>query len=340
MSKRLPYTLRQTTRHGKVVWYFRIKDGPRTRLPGEYGSDEFMAAYRAAFAGEPAKELGRPDPRTLAWLLDQWKRSSDWAQSAASTRRQRENVLTRIINENPKAAFAAITAEHIRAGRERRQDTPAAANNFVKTLRALYRWAEDAGHVTHNPAADVKMIPNRTEGFRPWTMDDLTRFRGVWPLGTRERVAVEVLVNTGLRRGDATRLGRQHTKDGVATIRAEKTGVELYVPILPKLQEALAHGPTGDLTFVCGVNGQPMSKETFGNWFRKACNKAKVRGSAHGVRKLAAAVMAEEGATEEELKALFGWQTNDQSSVYTKSASRKRLAKQAAAKLATGTKTE
>ena len=339
MTRKLPYLHREKSRHGTIVWYTRVGHGPRQRMPGAYGSAEFMEAYRAALSGGPVPTKDRTDPRTLQWLLEQWMRSSDWGQSANSTRKQRENVLRRIIEENPKASFQAITADHIRAGRERRQATPAAANNFVKTMRALFSWAEEAGHVEVNPAMDVKMMSNKTEGFHPWSMEDLSAFRARWPLGTRERLAVEVLANTGLRRGDAVRLGRQHIRDGVAAIRAEKTGVELFIPILPALEEAISHGPTGDLTFISAANKRPVSKETFGNWFRKACTDAKVEGSAHGVRKLAATVMAEEGATEEQLKALFGWQTNDQSTVYTRSANRRRLAIEGATKLARGTKT-
>lgn len=278
-------------------------------------------------------DAGR-DPRTLAWLIDQWRLSSDWGSAATSTRRQRENVLKRVIADNPRVRFRDIKAEHIIAGRERRQATPEAANNFIKTMRALCKWAVSAKLLEENPAGSVPFIHVKTDGFRPWTSDDLERFRERWPLGTRARVALEVLVNTGLRRGDAVRLGRQHVRDGVATIRAEKTGVELHIPILPVLQEALKAGPTGDLSFICSVNGRPMTKESFGNWFRKVCAEAKVKGSAHGIRKLAATIIADRGGSEHELQALFGWQTNKQSAVYTAEANKKRLAIQAASKLA------
>lgn len=343
MSPRLPYLYREKTRHGAFVWYFRPdRRGPRTRMPGEYGSPEFVAAYKAGLAGEAIVAPGdmRPGSHTLEWLVKQWMLSSEWARTAPSTRKQRENFMQKVIADNPKLPFKAITAEHIRAGRERRKATPGAANNFVKTMRALFRWAEEAGHVEKSPAAEIKKVAVKTDGFTPWTMEDLARYRARWPLGTRQRVALEILANTGLRRGDAVKLGRQHVKDGVATIRAEKTNVDIYIPILPALQEALDHGPTSDLAFLCGANGLPMHKESFGMFFRKACNAAGVEGSAHGVRKLAATVMAEEGATEEQLKAVFGWSTNEQSTIYTRSANRKKIAVEAAKKLASGTKTE
>ncbi len=94
----------------------------------------------------------------------------------------------------------------------------------------------------------------------------------------------------GLRRGDAVRLGRAHTRDGIATIKTEKSGftVTVTLPISPALAATLAAGPCGDLTFITGESGRPLTKESFGNEFRKACRAAGVPGSAHGVRNIAA----------------------------------------------------
>ena len=61
-----------------------------------------------------------------------------------------------------------------------------------------------------------------------------------------------------LRRGDAVRIGRQHVRDGVATISTEKTGMTVTIPILPALQEILQAGPSSDLAFICGERGQPL----------------------------------------------------------------------------------
>jgi integrase len=49
--------------------------------------------------------------------------------------------------------------------------------------------------------------------------DDIERFETRWPLGSRERIAFDVLLYTGLRRGDAVKLGRQHVRDGVFRIK-------------------------------------------------------------------------------------------------------------------------
>ncbi len=334
---RLPHLQHDTTRHGRRVWYFRIGKGKRQRMPGDYGSPEFLAAYRAALAGEPVKAAGRADPRSLRWLFEEWKRSSDWAATKQATRSQRENVMTRVIKASENPPFRAISTESIRDLREAMQDRPAAANNMIKTFRAMFRWAEESGHVDDNPAAKVRFIASKSDGFRPWSRDDLARFRDRWPLGTRERLAIELLISTGLRRGDACRLGRPHLKAGVFMIRTEKTGTPVYRPLLPDFSQAIDAGPVGELSYIAGADGRPMTKESFGNWFRKACNAAKVEGSAHGVRKLAATIMAEKGATEAELKAAFGWTTSDQPTLYTRSADRRRLALEGVRKLMTGT---
>jgi integrase len=144
------------------------------------------------------------------------------------------------------------------------------------------------------------------------------------------------LLYTGLRRGDAVRLGRPHVRDGVATIKTEKSGftLEVTLPILSVLQATLDAGPCGDLTFIAGANGRPLTKESFGNEFKSACKEAGVPGSAHGVRKIAATRAANAGATVAELEAIFGWVGGTMASFYTRSADRRRLAAQAINKLA------
>jgi len=135
-----------------------------------------------------------------------------------------------------------------------------------------------------------------------------------------------VLLYTGLRRGDAVQIGRQHLRDGVAYLKTEKSGyrVEVALPILPVLQKTLDAGQTGGIAFICGANGQPLTKETFGNYFREAANASGVSKSAHGVRKISATRAANAGAKVAQLKALFGWTDDEMPSLYTQTG---RLAK-------------
>lgn len=338
-KRQLPYLNRQPGRHdnGKVYWYVRLRHGPRIPIEGEYGSPEFLAAYYAAIGGKggkPAAPPTRASKGTLRWLIDNWKRSSDWNGNEPATKKQRDGFLQQMIAKAGDCAVEDIKREHVVAGREARQATPHAANNYLKTARALFRWAKDAQLIDTDPAYDVPFIPTKTKGFPPWTMDEVHAYRRRWPLGTTQRLALEIYINTGFRRGDAALVGWQHVRDGLIHIKAGKNKVDLYIPILPALDEALKAGPTGDMAFLVTRYGRPFVKESLGNEFKDWCRASGVMGkSAHGLRKLAATVVADNGGSEQELQALFGWTTNAMSLVYTREANRKRQALQAAFKL-------
>ena len=92
----------------------------------------------------------------------------------------------------------------------------------------------------------------------------------------------------------------------------------------------IAASKTGDLMFLATERGTPFVKESFGNWFRKACREAGCPGSAHGLRKADATRAAENGATVNQLMALFGWKTEKMALLYTSTTDRRRLALQAA----------
>jgi integrase len=107
---------------------------------------------------------------------------------------------------------------------DKRRDRPAAARHFLEAARGMFRWALDAELVGADPTMGVRAPRKTGDGFEPWTEDDCARYEARWPLGTRERVAYAVLLETGLRRGDAVNFGRQHVRGDVATVRTEKTG--------------------------------------------------------------------------------------------------------------------
>src|SRR5580700_5323113 len=129
--------------------------------------------------------------------------------------------------------------------------------------------------VKSDPTLGVENPPRpKGAGFIPWTEEHVAACEKRWPVGTRQRVWLDVLLYTGLRRGDAVTLGRQHVRDGVASLKTEKTDTEVTLPILPVLAATLAAGPCGDLHFIINANDKPLKKGSFGNAFRLACRAA------------------------------------------------------------------
>ena len=327
----LPYLHRERTRHGKTVWYVHRKGSARIRIRADYGTPEFMAAYRAALEGV---SVGHPRASaakgSLAWLIARYRESAAWTQLSVATRRQRELIFDQVMAKAGNVPFRAIGKRAVQSGMDDRRSTPFAANNYLKAVRGLFGWAAAAEYIVANPAADVQFIFAKTQGHEPWTADDVARYEARWPEGTRERVWLHVLLYTGLRLGDACIVGRQHISDGVISLKTEKTGVQIDLPILPPLAATLAAGPLGDLAFISNHYGRPFVKEAFGNAFRRACIEAGVKGkSAHGLRKTLASMGAELGLTEEQLKSWFGWTTGRMSAIYTRAARRKQMANEA-----------
>jgi integrase len=144
-------------------------------------------------------------------------------------------------------------------------------------MRRFFKWAVDpeGGNLLKaNPMLGIKLRKGKnSDGFHTWTDKEITRFEKRRAIGTGQRLALDLLLYTGLARGDVVRLGKQHVSNGVITFRMEKNrgdGV-VYPPMLPVLAKTIAASKTGDLTFLVTERGMPFVKESFGNWFRDAC---------------------------------------------------------------------
>lgn len=333
---RKPFLHKEISRHGKTTWYVRVGRGARIRIRAEFGTPEFEQAYAAAVAGEqiPPADLRKPGAGTIAWAVNMYRKSTDWTSLSAATRKQREGILKKIVDTAGANKLSEVTRATIVAGRDRRAETPAAARHFIMTMRHLFKWAIDNSFVSTDPTAGVVAKAPKTDGHPVWTEEDIEAFERRWPVGTRQRVAFDILLHTGLRRGDAVKLGRQHVKNGIIRMRTEKTGERVTIVIPDQLAATLAAGPCGDLTFIAGEKGAPRVKEAFGEWFRVACHEAGVRKSAHGLRKAAATYAANNGASEAELEAMFGWRGGRMAAHYTRSADRERLSIGAAERIA------
>lgn len=330
---RKPYIQKEVTRHGKTVWYFRRGKGKRIRLSGTFGSAEFNRSYDAALSGAEIAPQPKVSQRSLRWLVDRYFESGRFVLLSKETQAMRRRVLDAVCKTGGNLDFTLLTTKDIRAGKVRREATPYAAVNYVKIMRVLFEFAVDSGWIDQNPAIGVDSTPPPTAGHHTWSVEEIAQYQAKYPLGTQERLAMDVLLYTGMRRGDAVLLGKQHIKDGYISFRASKTRNEITIPLLQPLAESIQATQTGDLALLVTSQGKPWTKEAFGNWFAKACEAADLKGRAHGLRKAGATLAAEGGASAFALSAMYGWSNTRMAEVYTKKADRKLLAEQAATAL-------
>jgi integrase len=65
-----------------------------------------------------------------------------------------------------------------------------------------------------DPTIGINPVERHSDGFHTWTEDEIATFRRVFPIGTRQRLAFELMLNTAQRRADVVRMGWQHIESG------------------------------------------------------------------------------------------------------------------------------
>lgn len=210
-----------------------------------------------------------------------------------------------------------------------RAETPGAADKLIKYLRALFNWAIGADLATFNPVAGVTKI-HKSAGFHTWSEAELAHFRDAYPVGSMARLAMELMLNLGVRRSDLVKLGWKNLigeRIEFSPLKGAAHHVQrLSLPVTDELREALDAMRHDEPTFLVTEYSKAFSSNGFGNKMRQWCNNAGLpECSSHGLRKSSATILAEAGATEHQLMAIFGWSDSKMAQHYTKAAQSKLL---------------
>lgn len=344
-SRNYKHLYRGRTRHGQTRIMFRRGAEPQVRLHETPGTEAFDAEYKRIFARDvvaPAKNRSGFAPDTLDWLVQRYYRSADFHRLKESTRYVRRGILDRICQIAGFREYATMPPKAIAALRDANPDRPDSGNGKVKALRQLFAWAclPETGYMAHNPARDVRLLKSRNPaGFREWTEADVEAYEARHPLGTKARLALDLLLYTGVRRSDVVRLGPGMEDNGflvfAETKGAEHTVKSHRMPILAPLRASLDATATGHMVYLVTPAGAAHSAKAFGGWFKRRCAEAGINPelAAHGLRKLGATRLADNGATTHELMAVYGWTKTAQAEIYTRQANRKLLEARAMGKL-------
>lgn len=324
--RRLKYIKVVTKASGRRYVYYSQPGKQRVALPNLHENDPaFLAAYVAAQSGAEPVQRGAAKAGTIGALIISYKRSQDYKALKGSTQQVRGRILDKIATKGGKALVAGLKTKHIKA--DISALAPHAANNRLKVWRTLLDQAIEDELIERNPARDVKKVAASTVGHHCWTDDEIAIYRAHHANGTKARLAFELLLWTGARRGDAVRLGRQHISNGSLTYVSQKTSVEVCIPVLPEMQVEIGLMPRTQMLFLETSRGQPHSNKAFGAWFGEQCRAARLpsRCTAHGLRKARARIMAEAGKTAHQIAAWGGWKTLSEVAHYTEAVDRKRL---------------
>ncbi len=214
-----------------------------------------------------------------------------------------------------------------------------AARKLRKELIRFFDFAVKVGMRGDNPAAITQEIKvpagERSTGYHTWTEDEITAFRKKHPMGSRERLALEMLLWSGQRSGDVRLFGRQNIKDGRIWVKAGKTGKQGSMPVAPQLARAIVAVPSaGSMFFLVTHKGLPFTAKGFGNFFKDACTAAGLpHCTAHGLRKAIMRRMADLNVSNQGMKAISFHSRDNEVALYTRDANQRALADDAIAAL-------
>ena len=324
-----------TDKSGRTRYRFRKKGLPQYLFRCEPGSQGFMEEYARAQQALPVERQRFPEG-TFDALIESYYRSKQWARMKPSSQRMRQNALERFRKKHGQKRVAHLEARYIDRWMSEIIETPHAANDLRKMLNILMKHAILLGWRRDNPVAATEAIRVDGEGYHCWTEDEIKQFEKKWEIGTRERLAMALLLYTGLRRGDMVHVGRQHRKGDKLVLRHDKNKSDTVIKILAPLAAALdAMTDEKHLTYLVTRTGKSFTPAGFGNWFRDRCNDAGLpHCTAHGLRKAMARRLAETGATTMQGRAVTGHRSDAMFIHYAAKASRESMADEALDRMA------
>jgi integrase len=342
---RLQFVQGFVDRHGQPRFYFRRRGSARVALPGLPGSAEFMAAYQVALTAMPLPVGAdkRSKPGSISLALAGYFDSLPFRDLSNGTRVSRRCILERFRDQHGHLPLASLPPEFLHAlldSMSRHQ-----ARNFLKAVRGFIKWCLDRKLIGRDPTLGIKVRLPKSDGYHTWTEDEIAAFEARHTVGSKARLAFALGLYTAQRRSDVVRIGRQHIRDGVLTVRQQKTGAVLAIPVHPDLAAIIAATSTsiGHLSLLTTKRGKSYDANVFSQEFRKWCSHAGLpeHCTFHGLRKAACTRLADAGCTVHEIAAISGHKSLAEVERYTRKADQQRLARMALERITnTGVKPE
>jgi|AmaraimetFIIA100_FD_contig_81_1090610_length_2054_multi_4_in_0_out_0_3 integrase len=339
---------------GRHRYRIRMRGHPKTELPvnGDVNSHEFQAAYhatlRAMLRGEKPGEAtaalpANGKPGTVANAITEFVNSTTFKTDAETTQALRKPKLMSVLRTIGNHQLAQMDDGWVRRWLEQ-ASTPSARRTRLLALRSFTTWAVDQKMIATDPTAGIKVKVKEGDGHPTWEPEQVEQYRAHHALGTRARLALELLLTVTARRSDALALGKQHLKNGGKWLsfvqrknrRRKPSNVEMPIPSELAAAIEACPAPADSMTFLVNARGLPYSEKNFNDHFRAWCNEAELPDTCvpHGVRKAGCKLLADSGCTTREIMSISGHRTSKEVDRYTQAYSRKQAAIRALAKIA------
>ncbi|WP_170125849.1 tyrosine-type recombinase/integrase [Pelagimonas varians] len=297
-------------------------------------SAAFLAAYVDASGKAPTPKPKAFGLGSLGAGVTAYLGSSSFHGMASSTKERWRTRCDDIRLRYGIANLESLTARHIKKDLSTFEGH--SRNNRLKVWRSLCSFWDEQGMIEINVARQVSLSKTAaTDGHTPWTRNDFAAFRAFWAIGTKERLAFELMYRTCAAIGDTCNLTRGNVKDGWLSYTRQKSNSVAACPFYADgpdwfegttdLQACL-NAEDNHITFLTTQTGKSRSPKSAASWFSKAANAAGLEKgkTAHGIRKGRAAMFKENGASADQRMAILGHETIGEATRYSKSADLRR----------------
>jgi integrase len=344
------YVTRFTDRHGCDRLRYRRAGYVGGYFHAKLGTEEFRAEY-AAFEASRVEEGPRQSkwqPDTVGDVVTRYMSVLARLGPSETTQAKVRRIIDGFREDHGQRFIADFRFEHIdkiiekkRAkvvGEKRTTGGIEAARKLRKELMRLFDYAIKLRIRADNPVRQSEKIrvqpSEKSPGYYAWAEADIEKYRATHALGTNARLAMELMLWTGQRRGDAIRLGPNDILEGRVGLIISKTGKGLKLSLAPQLQSAInaVSAIPGAKSFLINSHGKPYTNPGFGNKMREWCDEAGLpKCTAHGLRKAMMRRLAELNMPNRTMKSVSGHSGDDEVSTYTESANQMQLADEAIA---------
>jgi len=279
-----------------------------------------------------ARQRTERAPDSTAQLIEAYQRSPEWRALAGSTRTT-YTLYLRPLFELGHLAVSAWTRRDIMTLRDAIAASRGngAATVFVKAASALFAWAVDREWIEYTPVTRIK--PLEGGHLRAWTREQAEAAEAALP----SHLARVVVLGryTGQRRGDLCAMGWSAYDGARIRLVQQKTRAPLVLPVHPVLKGHLDQWPRVAATILTDARGRPWKPVDLSHALPAALGRIGLPDdlNVHGLRKLAAAELADAGCSIHEIGAITGHRSLSMVQLYTQSADQERLASAAIVRL-------
>lgn len=305
---RLPDHVKRVRSRGREYLYFNTgkknANGQPIRAPlPPLSSPSFWPSYGTL---KGARDKLAVRAYTVASACDAYENSADWAKKADSTKKLYGYAL-RIIRDNfAKFPISDLKRHHVQTVLDKGLPSPSMHDPFLAVLGVVYRQARRDEKTTLFPTRDFDKREGGTH--EPWPEAVLDA--GLASEHDRTRLAVHLLFFTGQRIGDVCKMRWSDIRDGEIKVIQQKTGKELWVPMLGELRAELERTPKRGLTIITERDGKQMTPQVIRRELKRHGSAMGVEVVPHGLRKNAVISLLEAGCSVYEVMSITGQSQN------------------------------